>query len=452
VKLQPRLVINLTAVLVLAVVTVSWAVFRLAGPGGFEGPFRVTADFESSGGVFTNQQVTYRGVLVGKVGELSLNDDGVNIELLISPEWKDRIPRGVEARIGSKSAVGEQFVNLTPSSGGGGNETLSDGDVIPRNVTSLPVDFQELLQSLDRVLADVPPEATRRLAENLAAGLGGREDDIATILRSLGTLADTFASVADEQQRLLDSSTEAGREFLRTKDNFAAAIRAADRVFEGIGERPEELRRLFVESDRFARNTNALLARHRRNLSGGIRALADFVSFQLSERNAVIQSLRHVPQFLKAIEEASIPWRAPDGRRFYRLRVGLVVDDVPASWPCKYQTRDVGGRRYERHYFQRDPKRLDTRARCAPRAATAQAEREMQSLLAALRQWAEENPDFLEPREEDGDAGSGSTEPAAEPGPWTDLVDRIFEPPEEEVDPETTVPESLMEAVRRLLD
>ena len=44
-----------------------------------------SADFAASGGVFTNQEVTYRGVLVGQVGEMTLGEDGVNVQLLIDP-------------------------------------------------------------------------------------------------------------------------------------------------------------------------------------------------------------------------------------------------------------------------------------------------------------------------------------------------------------------------------
>src|SRR5687767_11106427 len=106
--------INLAFVLLLGIVMVGWVLFSLVGGGAFTEPLRVTADFASSGGVFTNQEVTYRGVLVGKVGDLVLNADGVDIELLIDPEWEGTIPSDLLATVQSKSAVGEQFVNLSP--------------------------------------------------------------------------------------------------------------------------------------------------------------------------------------------------------------------------------------------------------------------------------------------------------------------------------------------------
>ena len=382
---RTRLVVNLIAVAILAVVTVAWVLTEVVGTGALRPPFTVTADFESSGGVFTNQEVTYRGVLVGTVGELSLNEaGGVDVELLIDPEWDGAIPADVSVKVQSKSAVGEQFVNLTPR--GTAGETLTDGSRIARADTELPVDFQELLTSLDRVLGDVDPATTRRMVGNLGDGLRGREDDIKTILESLGTLSDAFADVAPEQKRVLRNATTAGAEFLRTKEEFGAAIRAADAVLAGIGDEPEELRALLAANDRLARATLALLDRHSNNLAGGIRSLGAFARFQRVNQNELInKTLRYVPGFLHAIEDASIPWRSPDGREFYRLRLGLVYDNVRSSWPCKYRLPE-GWERFPHERSKRTPK---TNSRCRGGSADQAA---VESLVGALQEWARDHP------------------------------------------------------------
>lgn len=390
--MNARLAVNLTVVLLLFVLTVGWVVTSVIGPELTGGQFTVTADFAQSGGVFTNQEVTYRGVLVGRVGDLELNEDGVDIELLIDSEWEGRIPAGAIARIQSKSPVGEQFVNLTPPGGGPAGETLSDGDRIAREDTELPVDFQELLAVLDRVLADVPPEASRRVVQELAAGLRGRGDDIASILASLGTLADSFADVAPEQQRLLDSSTRAGAEFIRTKDSFAAAIRAADRVAAGIGDEPEELRALFAANDRVARAGVRLLARRSDDFESGVAALSDLVAFQLEQREQIEGTLEYLPGFLHAIEDASVPWRSPDGRRFYRIRVGLILDNVPSSWPCKYEMPEE----WERFPFERTARPPQTSMSCLPDADEVSPK--VRALVRSLKAWAKANP-VPEPKE-----------------------------------------------------
>ncbi|MGH2750246.1 MAG: MCE family protein [Actinomycetota bacterium] len=391
---KTRLGINLLAVVALGAVMVTWVVTQVVGPGVVGKPLSVSADFEASGGLFSEQEVTYRGVLVGRVGDMSLNEDGVTIEMLIDPEWRGRIPFEVVAKINSKSAVGEQYVNLVPKDSAG-DEALAEGDVIARADTRLPVDVQDLFESLENVLGDVDPDETRRLIQTLSGSIGGKDSDIKAILESLATLSKTFADVAPEQQQLLDNAPVAGAAFLDTKDAFTEAITAADEVFDVIGEDPAELQALFEANDELARDGIALLARRGDQLRGGIRSLADFVDFQLAEKETVIQALDYVPGFLHAIEDASIPWESPEGRDFYRIRVGLIVDDVESSWPCKFKLP----LEYERFPFERKARRVVTGVQCRKQAAAQRVI--VESLIDALKQWQEDGyPDLSE--SEDG--------------------------------------------------
>lgn len=432
-SIKPRIAINLVGVSILAVITIGWALIRLVAPGVINKPFEVTADFASSGGVFTNQEVTYRGVVIGKVGELSLNEDGVDIELLIHPDWENEIPSNVTARVQSKSAVGEQFVNLIPPELTS-SETLADEDSIPRVRTELPVDFQRLLRTLDNVLADVPPEKTRHLIENLHEGIGGRDDEIAVILESLGTLADTFASVAPNQERLLANATRTGTVFLRTKDEFTDAIEATDEVLAGLGDEPGELRRLFVQNDRLAREGLRLIARNGDELKRGLDALADFIDYQLAEREVIDDSLDYIPGFLHAVEDASIPWRDPDGDEYYRIRAGIVYDNVESSWPCKYRFPGGYRHRYPHEREFREPLTFPD-LECEPSSTSASTEASSSDeMFAALRILVAEElnrrdggggdvdfDDFFEedPREppEPDPTAEPSAEPSEEPSP-----------------------------------
>jgi hypothetical protein len=83
-----------------------------------------------------------------------------------------------------------------------------------------------------------------------------------------------------------------------------------------------------------------------------------------------------------------------------------------------------------------------------PRSAAASVQREMESLLAALRQWAKENPEHLEASADDGDEDAGRSSPggsSATVPPWAELIDEIFAPEEEEEEPEAGLEEVLLE-------
>ncbi len=71
------------------------------------------ARFANSGGIFTNAEVTYRGVPVGRVGDLTLTQDGVSVALMID-DSAPQIPASAKAVVANRSAIGEQYVDLQP--------------------------------------------------------------------------------------------------------------------------------------------------------------------------------------------------------------------------------------------------------------------------------------------------------------------------------------------------
>ncbi len=77
-------------------------------------PCTIHAIFPESGGIFTNAEVTYRGVSVGRVGELHLAGNGVKVDLHLTSCTAPKIPADSAAAVSDRSVIGEQYVNLIP--------------------------------------------------------------------------------------------------------------------------------------------------------------------------------------------------------------------------------------------------------------------------------------------------------------------------------------------------
>ena len=83
---------------VLAIIFVGFNYARLDKLAGI-GQYPVTVAMgDSSGGIFTNAEVTYRGVPVGRVGKLSLTEKGVNVELLLDSRGP-KVPETAPTRL-----------------------------------------------------------------------------------------------------------------------------------------------------------------------------------------------------------------------------------------------------------------------------------------------------------------------------------------------------------------
>ena len=173
--------IQLLAFLTLAVLATSYLGYRYVGldrlvlGSGYE----VAAEFEDSGGIFVNAEVTYRGVAVGRVSDMELIDDGVRVVLSIDPD-AEPIPADAAAVVANRSAVGEQYVNLEPDDDGG--PFLEDGSVIPRDRTSVPVHVEQLLLDVDRLVGSIDEENLRTVVDELGRAFAGAGDDLGRLI------------------------------------------------------------------------------------------------------------------------------------------------------------------------------------------------------------------------------------------------------------------------------
>ena len=152
----------------------------------FDHDYRVSASFAESGGIFTGAEVTYRGHPVGKVGELKLLSDGVDVNLDIDKKFK--IPNDLLAVVANRSAIGEQYVDLQPRRDDG--PYLQNNSKIARQDTAIPIDTTELLLNLDQLVNSVDKNSLRTTVRELGAALKGRGSDLQKIIDSSGKLID----------------------------------------------------------------------------------------------------------------------------------------------------------------------------------------------------------------------------------------------------------------------
>lgn len=288
--------------------------------------FSVFATFPDAGGVFTNQEVTYRGITVGQVGAMTVVPEGVQIELLVDQGTK--IPaEDVEARVMFKSAVGEQFVDLLPASDGA--PYLADGSEIPLEQTAIPVSTQDLLSTLQAVLEGVPPEALKNAVDAAGEGLTGRGDDIATILRSMARLADLFGDRAPEIQGILRNGTKVGGAFVASRQDFAAAIRDLVVVSEALAGNTDELRRLLEGTNLTSRELVGLIRESRPDLHQTIAELAEINDIQADKSKALKALFEFLPRGLGNVVKTFEPDTG-------MIRFGLVTDNE--NHACSYGT------------------------------------------------------------------------------------------------------------------
>jgi phospholipid/cholesterol/gamma-HCH transport system substrate-binding protein len=319
-----RVKINMIAFLVLSLGFTYWLATQVLS--SLQERIQVYVMLDDAGGVFTSQEVTYRGLTVGQVGTMSVVHNGVKLELNINAE--NNIPKeDIEARVMFKSAVGEQFVDLLP--GTNSPPYLQDGDVIPKEQTSIPVSTQELLTTVEAVLRGVPPEDLKGAIDALGGGLTGRGPDIATIIEATADIAEVFAERGQEIEGILKNGTRFGRAFLDSKEEFAEAVHQLVTVSESLASSTPDLERLMRGGNTTSKEVVSLLRKHDTGVNRFLHEFAEVNELQAQHGDDIAQLLKFLPDGLLGVVRTFEPETG-------LVRFSLVEDSENPA--CSYGT------------------------------------------------------------------------------------------------------------------
>lgn len=313
--------------------------------------YTVRADFADSGGIYSGAEVTYRGVPVGRVGDLRLTGSGgVSVALLL--EDSPRIPADSLAVVGNRSAVGEQYVDLQPRSGSG--PYLRDGSSIPRHDTRIPMPTTDLILSLDRLVNSVDQQDLRITVDELGKGFSGTGPHLTRLVDSGNALVEAASDSLPQTIALIEDS----RKVLKTQADQGSAITSFSRdlalLTAQLKASDGDIRALMANGTSAAQQVDSLMRDTRPHLPVLLGNLISGGQITLARLPGVEQMLVTFP----VVVSGSYTVLPGDGTTHF----GMVVnaDDPP---PCR---QGYGAQR-------RDPadttdRPADTDARCtAPR-------------------------------------------------------------------------------------
>lgn len=227
---------------------------------------RVTLETDTIGNQLREaSDVKVRGVIVGDVRAVDATADGATVELAIKPEYLDRIPADVTARLLPKTLFGERFVALeipeSPSA-----ETLADGAVIGQDRSENAIELQRVVDDLLPLLQAVEPENLAYTLGAVAEAVRGRGDRLGANLAAVGRYTGELNTVLPDLQAdisgladFADTYESAADDLLGVLDDLAVTSRT-------LVDQQEQLRRTFTVADRAGTVTAGFLETNERNL------------------------------------------------------------------------------------------------------------------------------------------------------------------------------------------
>jgi phospholipid/cholesterol/gamma-HCH transport system substrate-binding protein len=205
---------------VLAVAVLAYTGIRYANVGRFFGApgyYVVKVDLAQAGGLYTDADVTYRGVTVGRVGSLSLTGSGVQADLDIN-DSAPKIPADSQAVVADLSAVGEQYLDLRPASSAG--PYLAADAVISQANTQIPQPVTNLLTNVDALAKSVPAASLQTVVNQLYDGFNGQGQDLQTLLNDFSG----YSQAAEQNITPTSELITEGKGVLATQEDDSSEI------------------------------------------------------------------------------------------------------------------------------------------------------------------------------------------------------------------------------------
>ncbi|MBW0017974.1 MAG: MCE family protein [Mycobacterium sp.] len=202
-----------TVIALVAFTVVGFSYLRVPSQFLGIGRYTVKVQLPEATGLYPGGNVTYEGVEVGRVQDVRLTRTGA--EVILNLKSSTAIPaENLGAEVHSMSAVGEQFVALTPGSAKG--PRLKDGDVIPADRTHIPPDINSLLAATNRGLNAIPRDNLKTVVDESYTAFGGLGPDLSRLVNGLTNVSihahknlDSITTLIDQSKPILDSQTDA---------------------------------------------------------------------------------------------------------------------------------------------------------------------------------------------------------------------------------------------------
>ncbi|PKV98409.1 MCE family protein [Nocardia fluminea] len=205
--------------------------------------YAVTVELAISGGLTKGSDVTFRGVRVGRVGDVRIAGDG--IAAVAEIEEGTRIPVGGTVAVARLSAAGEQYLDFRPETDTG--PYLRDGSVIARADTGVPVQVQSVLANMSGLVSGLNPERLNVIVNELDKALAGGPDGLRNMISGISRAMAGLNDLLPQTESLLRNLEVIASTTAHAQPDLGTLTNAGSALFQQFSAADAELRHLLQE-------------------------------------------------------------------------------------------------------------------------------------------------------------------------------------------------------------
>jgi phospholipid/cholesterol/gamma-HCH transport system substrate-binding protein len=242
----------------------------------------VVAEFSQTLALYPGDKVQIMGVRVGTVEKIEPAGDKMRVTFDYQSKYK--VPANVTASILNPSLVASRTIQLSPAYTGG--DVLQSGAVIPMERTQVPVEYDDLRDSLDHILTDLGPTKEQPKGpfgdaiESFSDGLVGKGEQINKTLNSLSEALTTLNSgrgdlfgVVKSLALFVNALYKSDQQFVALNNNLRQFTNAFTNTDREVATAVRDLNQLLSTTQGFLKQNSGVLTKDIKNLADVTNAI-----------------------------------------------------------------------------------------------------------------------------------------------------------------------------------
>jgi phospholipid/cholesterol/gamma-HCH transport system substrate-binding protein len=271
----------------------------------------VVAEFSQTLALYPGDKVQIMGVRVGQIDTIEPAGDKMRVTFHYDSKYK--VPANATASILNPSLVASRTIQLAPPYTGG--PVMESGALIPLDRTQVPVEYDELRDSINRILTDLGPTKEQPkgpfgdVIESFSDGLEGKGEQINKTLNGLSEALTTlnsgrgdFFGVIKSLALFVNALYQNDRQFVALNDNLAQFTNSFTNTDNEVSKALQDLNQLLTTTRSFLNQNGSVLTKDVTNLADVTNAI-----LQPAPRNGLETGLHVYPNLAANIVNIASP-------------------------------------------------------------------------------------------------------------------------------------------------
>ncbi|MGJ9413178.1 MCE family protein [Aeromicrobium sp. CF4.19] len=262
------------------------------------------AEFSEIGGLRDDAEVRVAGVSVGKVQQIELDGNKVQVEFKLDKGTDLGAETGAEIKL--RTLLGAQFLSLTPN----GSGELDRGATIPVDRTVAPYDVVEAFSELSETTDELDKDQIATALETLAEVAAETPEEFRGAIKGVSDLSANLAARDEQINTLLVNLKKVSGVLNSRNEELETLFEDASVLFDALSSRRESINRLLVSTQEISAELTALVDDTRADLNPALTRLETVTTMLRQNQNSLDQALTALPGFLRVFSNAlgTGPW------------------------------------------------------------------------------------------------------------------------------------------------